>query len=104
MPPERNDEERREIIGRVKYLYEQAQTKRLNAEDEAAQFRQKEASLRDAALRAQAPFPSGDVCPECWIMHGKVASLVSATADDPRRYDRFRCGERCGYVIDRDAR
>ena len=101
MPPERNEEERREIIRRLERRYQEAETKRLHAEQEAAYARVEKSNLESARLRAQGPFPESDMCPECWIMHGKLSPLEAARADDPSRYDRWMC-RACPYSVDRE--
>lgn len=76
MPPEQNEQERREIIRRLERRYQEAQTKSLKAEAEAAEARRAEAALLDAHRRAQLPFPAGDICPECWLTHGRALVTV----------------------------
>jgi hypothetical protein len=100
MPPENKDEQRREIIRRLEYQNQRLEAELLEAETKAAELRQKHTAASGARLRAEGPFPAGEPCPECWITHGRDIQMYCIPADDPKDYDRWKCGE-CGYFEDR---
>lgn len=79
MAPEHDEQERRQIIGRLERQYQQAQAKGLKAEAEGSDARGEEAALLDAHRRAQLPFPPGDICSECWITHRSFLPPVDAS-------------------------
>jgi hypothetical protein len=101
MPPDQSDEDRREIIGRLQHRYQEAETRRLKAEHDAAIARVDKSNLDGALRRAECVFPDGDPCPECWIMHGKRSEMTPIPHPDPKHYDQWRCRE-CGHIRDRE--
>lgn len=104
MSPEQNDEYRREVIRRLEDQDRELEAKAKKAEAEAAQARQQRSELEVALRRAQLPFPPGDPCPLCWIMHGRDSQLYPVPHEEPEKYDRMKCGsEGCNYVEDREA-
>ena len=104
MPPEKNEQERREIIGRLERQYQDAEAKRLKGEQDAAFARVEKSNLSGALRRAQLPFPEGDVCPECWITHGRVNPMRPVPSPEPRLYDRWKCpADDCGHTSDRQT-
>lgn len=105
MPAERNEQERREIIRRLEQEDRQLAAKAARADAVIAEARRQRDALHASIRRAKLPFPSGDICPECWIVHGVESPLKAVTADDPSRYDRWKCSrEGCGYFTDREVR
>jgi hypothetical protein len=100
MPPEKTDEERRQIIGRLEHQYSRFEAEKAKADAEAAALVDKLAATKDALGRAKLPFPPGNVCPECWVMHGEKRPLHAVPHPDPSRYDRWRCPS-CEHVEDR---
>ena len=90
---EHSDESRREIVRR---LEEEEQA--LNAQQ--AQLDRKRTEIKSRRFRAQLPFPSGDICPVCWIDHGLEAPMQPQPSG--RGVDIFRCGS-CGHTEERKA-
>lgn len=102
MSPKEVEQERREVVGRVQYRYQEAETRRLKAEQEAAIARLDQSNLSAAMKRAQLPFPDGDICPECWIMHGRLSSMRPVPSPEPHLFDRWKClADNCGHTSDR---
>ena len=100
MTPEGPNQHRREIIGRLEYQYKQAQTKHSDAEANAAKAKGQMMEIEAALLRAER-FPNRpDVCPECWIIHGRESDLYAVPHEDPAHFDRMQCGT-CGYFENR---
>jgi len=103
MTPIENEQERREVIRRIEHRYQEAHAKRLKAEAEVVQARQEEAALLNAQRRAQLPIPPGDICPECWVMHGDEHPLRPVPhPHDARHIDRWLCNV-CRHVEDRET-
>ena len=88
---EDENERRREIIRRL----EDEET-RLNAEKSAVERELAEVKAR--ILRAQSPYPPGDICRACWDDHGVHSKMQPQSGD--RGVDAFRCGK-CGHVEER---
>ena len=92
MPPEANEQERREIVRQL----EQEQ-RRLNAEAEhlsaqVAQVTQRQLSIMAALLRACESPSSNDICLSCWIIHGDQNRMKIVPARPPRAMShRFVC-------------
>lgn len=52
--------------------------------------------LHNSLARANSPLPSGDVCPNCWIVDGLKTPMTSQSSSDDS--DIFRC-PRCHYEV-----
>lgn len=101
MMPKEEEQHRREIIERLERRDQELEGQAREAEAEATRARQERAALKSALGRANLPFPPGDVCPECWVMHGEERPLHSVPhPHNPRHFDRWRCHV-CGHVEDR---
>lgn len=101
MASEQGEEYRREIIRRLEREDQELEAKTREAEAESAEAKREREALKAAHLRAQLPFPPGDPCPSCWIMHGQDSQLYAVPHDDPDQYDRMKCS--CGYYEDREV-
>jgi hypothetical protein len=51
--------------------------------------------------RAKRPFPAADICPSCWLDHGRRVRMVPQPSGRPR-IDIFRCGN-CGHIEEQRA-
>jgi hypothetical protein len=103
MTSEEGNENRRHIIRGLEQRYQHAKAKALQTETESAQAKRELEAMEAARLRTQLPFPAGDVCPECWLIHGNITELYPVPHDDPEHYDRMRCKAPCGYFEDRST-
>ncbi len=75
----------------------------LEAEQVVAKHREEQATAREAIPRARLPLPEPDICPRCWILHGRRTPLIAVPHPDPSKFDRMKCRS-CEYIENRDAR
>lgn len=74
----------------------------LEREKVAIEFAKAEAQI--ALSRAEAPLPSLNICPHCWIDRGLKSALIPVAMiegeDVPEDHDIFRCEKRHARGID----
>ncbi len=102
MAPKENEQERREVIRRVQYRDQELQRQAAQAQAELDHAKAERDKIKDALSRAESPFPAGDICPECWIMHGEARELRAVPHPDSKHFDRWIC-RACGHTRDREA-
>lgn len=74
MPPEKGDEERREII---RQLQEQDRRLQAEAKDFEAVIAKRRLDIKGQISRLESPLPAGDICPDCWFTHGKAFLMAN---------------------------
>ena len=91
MPPEANEQERREIIRQLEQEQRRlsAEAEHLNAQ--IAQVTQRQLSIMAALLRAWEPPLSNDVCLSCWIIHGEQNKMKAIPGRPVAKRHRFVC-------------
>ena len=72
MPPEKSEQERREMVRQLKQQYAQAQAEQARSE---AQTDERLAYLEQGLLRAELPLPDPNACPNCWVPKMPASSL-----------------------------
>ena len=82
------DDYRRTVIGQLEDRQRELERKIAEAEADKAQIKQQLA-------RAQAPAPPSDLCPACFVNHGRTSPLTPADGGG-HGFDNFRCSA-CGY-------
>ena len=98
MASEENEEDRRQIIGRLEYRYKELKAERQQAE---ADIDQQAAEIEKELSRAKNPPAGAQVCIRCWVGSGIVVQRESIPhPDEPGRYDRWRCPT-CDHFQDR---
>lgn len=65
-PPEYDEQERREVIGRLEQRYQEAETRRLKGAQDAAIARVDKLNITAQLLRAQTPPDDPNLCLACW--------------------------------------
>src|SRR5438067_2546093 len=96
-PPSERDSQRLAMLRRL-------QDENREAQGKLTQLQREYAQRSERIKRLQTPYPEGDICPLCWDEHGRHVPLRGdVAADEPSRFDRFRCRE-YGYYEDRPTR
>lgn len=94
---EESESYRLQMLRRLENKYSNAKPAKVReAEKVIAQFREEEARERETIARLRSPLPEPDLCPECWFLHANLSKLYAVPADDPKKFDRMKCGQ-CGY-------
>src|SRR5450432_441172 len=75
VPPEHNEQSRREIIWRLEQEDFRLRTQAAPTKADADKLEQRLMEVDSALRRAQLHFPPGDLCPECWITQGVKSSM-----------------------------
>jgi DNA repair exonuclease SbcCD ATPase subunit len=101
MTSEQGDEYRREIVRRLEQEKQNRDAKRAELEQAKAKLEAEDRASAGAMLRAQAPSLLSDICPSCWIKHGRKSKLHAVQHEDPDHYDRMQCRS-CDYFEDRE--
>ena len=100
MPPEQNDEERRELIRELEEKKRRLQVEKLNHDRQSAEAERTLTALNQALLQANMPLPSADACSRCWVFSGKHVHMRAVPHPDPRHFDRLKCPD-CQRIEDR---
>lgn len=100
MSPRKNEQELREIVRRLEQEDLQADSDLAEANARVAEAKTRKKNIQAKRRRAERPFPSDEICPHCWVDHGKISPLHAIPHEDPKHYDRWRC-RACGYDDDR---
>jgi rubrerythrin len=87
-----DEDYRREIIGRLKKQYQEAEQQKAAADKKAT-------DLREAIKRVEAPIQAENSYPRCSIHNGINSTMRPMPAPNPDRYDRWSCPA-CGYTVD----
>lgn len=95
MSPEYNEQARREIV-------RQLQDKKQRLDAKKAEINEELLNVEVRIRRAQPPFPSGDICLDCWIEHGKTHEFRNIPSTNGRA-DKYECSG-CGQIIERPER
>lgn len=103
MSPVKNEQERREEIRRLEQEDLRADARLAEINAELQQIQADKVQRQAKRLRAERPFPPGEICPNCWVNHGEKSLLRAAQHDDPDHYDLLRCSA-CEYEIERNIR
>ena len=96
MPPEQNEQSRREIIRGLEQRDLQLKTRAAEIEKERLALETEAEALQRALLRAYHQPLSNEICLACWIEHGDEVVMRNVPAQPVRPMeDRFVCS-RCG--------
>ena len=101
MIPERGEQERRDVMRRLEFEYEQAQEKLRKASHDHSMARLDKRNAEARLLRAQSPPDGSDFCLMCWVNHQRLSYLRHVSNPEPRLTDRWMCeAADCGYTED----
>lgn len=85
-------------INQAEQFYADTETKLRKLHQEIAALEKAKLATEGAVSRAEAGFPSLDICPECWIDRNLKSRLVATgmeTSEDvPDGHDIHRCEQR----------
>ncbi len=94
------DQERREIVGRLKDEDQRARTELAKATSDYEKAQAKKLKVEAALLRAQSLPDDPEICVPCWITDGVHRKMVPQSSGYGA--DVFRCSD-CGNTKERRA-